>query len=77
MSVGLSHTFVEVLSGLASSDLGQAGSLDGSFRPYLYVLLAFAAGWILVGAWVFQIGRKVNRLSNALDEVRDEERPRH
>ena len=42
--------------------------LVGSFRPYLFVLLAFAAGWVLVGAWVFQIGRKVNRLAQRIEE---------
>ena len=50
--------------------LGQNPELVGSFRPYLFVLLAFAAGWLLVGAWVFQIGRKVNDLSRRMDEDR-------
>jgi CcmD family protein len=42
--------------------------LVGSFRPYLFVLLAFAAGWVLIGAWVFQIGRKVNQLGRRMAE---------
>ncbi len=48
--------------------LGQNSELVGSFRPYLFVLLAFAAGWLLIGAWVFQIGRKVNDLSRLMGE---------
>ncbi len=48
--------------------LGQNPELVGSFRPYLFVLLAFAAGWLLIGAWVFQIGRKVNDLSRLMGE---------
>ena len=48
--------------------LAQNPELVGSFRPYLFVLLAFAAGWLLVGAWVFQIGKKVNQLSQRIEE---------
>ncbi len=48
--------------------LGQNPALVGSFRPYLFVLLAFAAGWLLVGAWVFQIGKKVSQLSQRIEE---------
>ena len=46
----------------------QNPELVGSFRPYLFVLLAFAAGWVLVGAWVFVIGMKVNRLARQIEE---------
>ena len=46
----------------------QNPDLVGSFRPYFFVLLAFAAGWLLVGAWVFQIGKKVSRLSRRIEE---------
>ena len=48
--------------------LAQNPELVGSFRPYFFVLLAFAAGWLLVGAWVFQIGKKVNQLSQLMEE---------
>ena len=48
--------------------LGQNPELVGSFRPYLFVLLAFAAGWLLIGAWVFQIGQKVDQLSRRREE---------
>ncbi len=51
---------------LPARALGQNPELVGSFRPYLFVLLAFAAGWLLIGAWVFQIGRKVNQLSSRM-----------
>ena len=53
---------------LPARALGQNPELVGSFRPYLFVLLAFAAGWLLIGAWVFQIGRKVNQLSSRMEE---------
>ncbi len=49
--------------------LGQNSESANSFRPYLFVLLAFAAGWVLIGAWVFQIGRKVSRLSRRIEET--------
>jgi len=39
----------------------------GSFRPYLYVLLAFAAGWLIVGAWVYVIGRRVRGLADLIE----------
>lgn len=48
--------------------LEQNPELVGSFRPYLFVLLAFAAGWVLIGAWVFQIGRKVSQLLRRMEE---------
>ena len=38
-----------------------------SFRPYLYVLLAFAAGWLIVGAWVYVIGRRVRGLADLIE----------
>jgi CcmD family protein len=46
----------------------QNPALVGSFRPYLFVLLAFAAAWILIGAFVLRIGRKVNRLADRMEE---------
>jgi hypothetical protein len=39
-----------------------------SFRPYLYVLLAFAAGWVFVGAWVFLIGQRVRSLARLIGD---------
>jgi len=30
--------------------------------------MAFAAGWVVVGAWVFRIGSKVNELARRIDE---------
>ena len=53
---------------IPSRALAQNPDLAVSFRPYLFVLLAFAAGWLLVGAWVFQIGKKVNQLSARIEE---------
>ena len=37
-------------------------------RSDLFVFLAFAVGWILIGAWVYRIGTKVSRLSARMDE---------
>ena len=42
--------------------LPQVTTTGDEFRPYLYVLLAFAAAWIVIGAWVFKIARQVSRL---------------
>jgi hypothetical protein len=53
---------------IPAAALGQNPALVGSFRPYLFVLLAFASGWLLIGAWVFQIGRKVNNLARRIEE---------
>lgn len=47
----------------------QNPALVGSFRPYLFVLLAFGAGWLLIGAWVFRIGRKVDDLARRMGET--------
>ena len=40
----------------------QSGS---EFRPYAFVLLAYAAAWILIGLWAFSIGRRLKRLESA------------
>ena len=45
----------------------QSEALVGSFRPYLHVLLAFAAAWLIIGAWVFRIGRKLDRLQRRME----------
>ncbi|HZD03257.1 MAG TPA: hypothetical protein VE173_00015 [Longimicrobiales bacterium] len=50
----------------------QNSALVGSFRPYLFVLLAFGAGWLLIGAWVFRIGRKVEALARRMGEAEPE-----
>ena len=41
--------------------LPQATTTGDEFRPYLYVLLAFAVARIVIGAWVFKIARQVSR----------------
>ncbi len=48
--------------------LAQNPELVGSFRPYFFVLLAFAAGWLLIGVWVLRIGRKADQLSRRMEE---------
>ena len=47
--------------------LGQDDAFAGPFRPYLHVFVAFAAAWLIIGAWVFQIGRKVRRLADQVE----------
>lgn len=51
--------------------VAQNPALVDSFRPYLYVLVAFAAGWLFIAAWVFLIGRRMIQLSRLVDETRD------
>jgi CcmD family protein len=54
---------------LVSPHLGaaQEGPLSGPFRPYLHVFVAFGAAWLIIGAWVFRIGRKVRSLSERIE----------
>jgi CcmD family protein len=54
--------------GIPARALGQNPALVDSFRPYFFVLLAFAAGWLLIGAWVLRIGKKMDRLSRRIEE---------
>jgi CcmD family protein len=39
------------------------------FRHYLFVILAFAAAWLLIAMWAFQIGRKLMRLSKRIEDA--------
>jgi hypothetical protein len=48
--------------------LAQGGSLSG-FRSYLFVLVAYGAGWLLIGTWVFQMSRRLRRVSDQLDKL--------
>ena len=36
-------------------------------KPDLFVYLAFTVSWLLIAAWAFHIGRKVNRLASRMD----------
>ena len=54
-----------------SAVLAQDPVTGEPFRPYFFVLLAFAAAWLLIAAWVYRIGRKVSALSKAIDEEGD------
>ena len=40
----------------------QDSTFGGGSRAHLFVYLAYAAAWILIGAWVVRIGLKVRRL---------------
>lgn len=42
--------------------------LTGSFRPYLFVLLAYAAVLLLIAAWAVKIGLKLGRLEKRIDQ---------
>ncbi len=55
--------FVLVALSVPGQVTAQFGVSSGSFRPYWHVLLAFAVAWILIAAWAYRIGRKVNRLT--------------
>lgn len=41
---------------------------SAAFRPYLFVLLAFGAAWLIIGAWIFQIARKVSWLMHQISQ---------
>jgi len=41
-------------------------------RPDLFVYLALVAAWLLIGAWALRIGRKVNRLEQAMEGTRSD-----
>ena len=45
----------------------QNPALVGSFRPYLFVILAFGAAWLLVALWVMRIGGKMKRLAERME----------
>lgn len=36
-------------------------------RPDLFVYVALACAWLLVGAWAFRISRKVDRLQASIE----------
>lgn len=57
-----------VALGTPSVAIAQGTEPPASFQSYLFVLMAFAAGWVVVGAWVFRIGSKVNELARRIDE---------
>ncbi len=65
-------TFAAVLTllvALSAPDVLSAQVTGGAdpFRPYLHVFLAYGAAWLIIGAWIFQIGRKVTQLGRRLD----------
>ena len=62
---------IETLPALVVAAQNEA--LLGSFRPYLHVLLAFGAAWVVIGAWVFYIGRKLDRVARQVGEGRKAE----
>ena len=70
MSHGLRGSFLVAASILSMPAVAFAQNVGPAptSRSYLFVLLAFAAGWLLIGAWVFQIGRKMDRLSQRIEQ---------
>lgn len=59
------------LLALPAIGVSQNPELVGSFRPYLFVLLAYAAAWLLIGAWVYRIGRKLSSLMSEMEKGPD------
>lgn len=45
----------------------QNPALTGTFRPYLFVILAFGAAWLLVALWVMRIGGKAKKLAERME----------
>jgi hypothetical protein len=41
----------------------QASSFGGGSRAHLFVYLAYAAAWLVIGAWVVRLGRMVRQLA--------------
>lgn len=60
-----------LLQGMAVGLAAQDGSTPGGFRAYLHVFLAFGAAWMVIGTWVFQIGRRLRKVSEQLERAGD------
>lgn len=45
-------------AGLLAQEAGR-----GALRPYVHVLLAYGAAWLLILIWVWMIARKLKRAS--------------
>lgn len=52
-----------LLIALPSSLAAQSNGFGSDARSRLIVFLAYAAAWVVIGAWVYRIGAKVKRLS--------------
>ncbi|MGD2069689.1 MAG: hypothetical protein PVI57_13530 [Gemmatimonadota bacterium] len=45
----------------------QATETAEPFRPYRFVLLAFGAGWLVIGFWIFRVGSRAARLAEEVE----------
>ena len=58
-----------LFQGMEGGLAAQSGTTPGGFRAYLHVFIAFGAAWLVIGTWVFQIGRRLRRVSEQLERV--------
>lgn len=42
--------------------VAQASEFGGDTRAHLFIYLAFAAAWIVIGGWVWRIASKLQRV---------------
>lgn len=58
----ISRTLTAVLFSLATpAHLLAQEAGRGALRPYIHVLLAYGAAWLLILVWVWMIARKLKR----------------
>ena len=58
----ISRTLTAVLFSLATpAHLLAQEAGRGALRPYVHVLLAYGAAWLLILVWVWMIARKLKR----------------
>ena len=53
-----------VLATLPASLAAQGEAGRGALRPFVHVLLAYAAAWIAILVWVWLIARRLKRLED-------------
>lgn len=62
----ISRTLTAVLSSLATpAHLLAQEAGRGALRPYIHVLLAYGAAWLLILVWVWMIARKLKRAGSS------------
>ncbi len=50
---------------LPEAAVAQSGG--GSLRPYWHIFLAYASAWVILGAWVASVARRISRLEQDAD----------
>ncbi len=62
----ISRTLTAVLFSLATpAHLLAQEAGRGALRPYIHVLLAYGAAWLLILVWVWMIARKLKRADSS------------